>query len=183
MPCIAPLEIPLHLVHHENQGKNDQEIKGRGQVIKGFTILFKTPPDHDPDVGDKERDEYNNVINDRCTVIHNLFSVHLAVCKEQDQVYKGQKKSQVYKVGYFQCNGGYLTLPVQPEWLQENNGNDIHEQESGDENKMQQELKEIIHAVEYCFYEFKKKDGIPNTLLSGTLLQPPVKPAEKLPLP
>jgi hypothetical protein len=159
------LEIPLYLVHHENKGKNDQEIKGRGQVIKVFSILLKSPPDHDPDVWDKERDQYDNVINDRCTVIHNLFSVHLAVCKEKDQVYKGQEKGQVYKIGYFQCNGRYLTLPVQSEWLQENNGNDVHEQESGNENKMQQELKEIIHAVEYCFYEFKKKDGLPDTLL------------------
>jgi hypothetical protein len=95
---LTRLKIPLYLVHHENQGKYDQEIKGRGQVIKGFTILFKTPPDHDTDVGDKERDKYNNVINNRRTVIHDLFSVHLAVCKEQDQVYKGQKKSQVGRI-------------------------------------------------------------------------------------
>jgi hypothetical protein len=72
---------------------------------------------------------------------------------------------------------------VKPEWLQENNGNDIDEQEGGDENKMQQELKEIIHAVEYCFCNLRKKMAYGALLFHRLLFQPPVKPVEELTLP
>jgi hypothetical protein len=143
------LEIPFDPAHHECQGKNDQEIKGRGQVIKRLAVLFKTPPDHDPDIGYEKRDEYDDVVDDGYAILHVLFVIHLTVSKEKDQVHKGQEECQVCKVGYLQGNGGDLAFTVQPERLQQYDGNDIDEQECGDENKMQQELKEIIHALGY----------------------------------
>jgi hypothetical protein len=36
---------------------------------------------------------------------------------------------------------------MHPERLEYNDRNDVYEQEGGDENKVQQELEKIIHAV------------------------------------
>jgi hypothetical protein len=92
-------EIPFYLAHHENQGKNDHQVKAGDQVIEGFAVLFKTPPDHDPDVGNEKRYKDNDIIDYRDTVFQVFFRTDLAVRKKQYQVYKSQKEGQVYKVG------------------------------------------------------------------------------------
>jgi hypothetical protein len=151
---LDPLKIPLDLAQHKNKGQDYHEIQGRDQIIERPPVVLEPPPYHNPDVRDEERKKHDDIIDRGSPVHHIFFSVCFIIGKEQDQVHENQEKGKVDQVGQFQGYGGQLSLPVKPERFQYYDRNDVYEQKSGDENKMQQELEKIIH-LPFSWFQLK----------------------------
>jgi hypothetical protein len=133
-------ELPGKVHDKPDKPNRDQDIESRDHVIVRDPPRSDPAPDHDSDVGNEKRDHAEHGQH-----VEYLFLVHLLRGftyrrEEKNQVSHQQETGQVYQVTGLDEYGGHGSLAMNPEWLQDNDGNDIDQKEGSYENEMQKKV-------------------------------------------